>query len=158
MSVADDASLCYEGWPSQLHLCLPSVVFAASCCLALCSSLCRRLVRHTPAARLCGTSPRVSRLAADGDTSPEEPADRILNFLQDQSSMSCRQAEEAWKLWKSGAYGDVGLEQGIIEYAKSHDELNEAFFTYQYDAEQIYPGWSEQLSPGDDPTDSSSSS
>merc|ERR1712151_1478195 len=53
--------------------------------------------------------------------------------------------EEAWKLWKAGMYGDVSLSDGIIEYAKTHEEIKGAFLTLQKDADQIYPGWKEQL-------------
>merc|ERR1711972_16897 len=67
-----------------------------------------------------------------------------------QGAISCRQGEEAWKLWKAGTYGDVSLSDGIIEYAKTHEELKGAFLTFQKDADQIYPGWKEQLGyPGE---------
>merc|ERR1712217_429134 len=62
-----------------------------------------------------------------------------------QGATSCRQGEEAWKLWKAGMYGDVSLSDGVIEYAKTHEELKGAFSTFQKDADQIYPGWKEQL-------------
>merc|ERR1719221_1893490 len=55
--------------------------------------------------------------------------------------MSCRQGEEAWMLWKAGMYGDVSLSDGIIEYAKTHEEIKGAFLTFQKDADQIYPAW-----------------
>merc|ERR1712193_588177 len=58
---------------------------------------------------------------------------------------SCRQGEEAWMLWKAGMYGDVSLSDGVIEYAKTHEELKGAFLTFQKDADQIYPGWKEKL-------------
>merc|ERR1711972_828221 len=58
---------------------------------------------------------------------------------------SCRQGEEAWKQWKADMFGDVSLSDGIIEYAKTHEELKGAFLTFQKDADQIYPGWKEQL-------------
>merc|ERR1711948_17790 len=58
---------------------------------------------------------------------------------------SCRQGEEAWKLWKAGTYGSVSLSDGVIEFAKTHEELKGAFLTFQKDADQIYPGWKEQL-------------
>merc|ERR1712203_615612 len=48
-------------------------------------------------------------------------------------------------LWKAGMYGDVSLSDGIIEYAKTHEEIKGAFLTFQKDADQIYPGWKEQL-------------
>ena len=38
-----------------------------------------------------------------------------------QGAISCRQGEEAWKLWKAGVYGDVSLPDGVIEYAKTHE-------------------------------------
>merc|ERR1712038_897225 len=62
-----------------------------------------------------------------------------------QGAMSCRQGEEAWKLWKAGAYGEVSLSDGVVEDAKTHEELKGAFLTFQKDADQIYPGWKEQL-------------
>merc|ERR1740127_393686 len=62
-----------------------------------------------------------------------------------QGAISCRQGEEAWKLWKAGVYGDVSLSDGIIEYAKTHEEIKGAFLTFQKDADQIYPGWKEKL-------------
>merc|ERR1712193_333440 len=58
---------------------------------------------------------------------------------------SCRQGEEAWMLWKAGMYGDISLSDGVIEYAKTHEELKGAFLTFQKDADQIYPGWKEKL-------------
>ena len=62
-----------------------------------------------------------------------------------QGAISCRQGEEAWKLWKAGVYGDVSLPDGVIEYAKTHEEIKGAFLTFQKDADQIYPGWKEKL-------------
>merc|ERR1711933_124625 len=62
-----------------------------------------------------------------------------------QGATSCRQGEEAWKLWKAGTYGQVSLSDGVIEYAKTHEELKGAFLTFQKDADQIYPGWKEKL-------------
>merc|ERR1739847_218535 len=55
------------------------------------------------------------------------------------------QAEEAWYAWKLGAYGDVSLSDGVIEFAKTHEEMKGAFLTFQKDADQIYPGWKEKL-------------
>merc|ERR1712007_97263 len=62
-----------------------------------------------------------------------------------QAAISCSQGEESWKLWKAGTYGNVSLSDGIIEYAKTHEEIKGAFLTFQKDADQIYPGWKEQL-------------
>jgi len=62
-----------------------------------------------------------------------------------QGATSCRQGEEAWKLWKAGAYGDISLSDGVIEFAKTHEEIKGAFLTFQKDADQIYPGWKEKL-------------
>merc|ERR1711972_684551 len=62
-----------------------------------------------------------------------------------QGATSCRQGEEAWKLWKAGVYGDVTLSDGIIEYAKTHEAIKGAFLTFQKDSDQIYPGWKEKL-------------
>ena len=61
-----------------------------------------------------------------------------------QGAMSSRQGEEAWKLWKAGTYGDVSLSDGVVEYAKTHEEINGAFLTFQKDADQIYPGWKKE--------------
>ncbi|CAE8708011.1 unnamed protein product [Polarella glacialis] len=60
-------------------------------------------------------------------------------------AISCRQGEESWKEWKAGKFGDVSLSDGIIEFAKTHQELKGAFLTFQKDADQIYPGWKEKL-------------
>merc|ERR1712139_195423 len=62
-----------------------------------------------------------------------------------QGAISCAQGEDAWKQWKGGAYGEVSLSDGVIEYAKTHEELKGAFLTFQKDADQIYPGWKEKL-------------
>merc|ERR1712203_679357 len=62
-----------------------------------------------------------------------------------QGAISCGQGEEAWKLWKAGTYGNISLSDGVIEYAKTHEEIKGAFLTFQKDADQIYPGWKEQL-------------
>ena len=40
---------------------------------------------------------------------------------------------------------DFSLSNGVIEYAKTHEEIKGAFLTLQKDAEQIYPGWEEKL-------------
>jgi hypothetical protein len=62
-----------------------------------------------------------------------------------QGATSCRQGEEAWKLWKAGIYGNMSLSDGVIEFAKTHEEIKGAFLTFQKDADQIYPGWKEKL-------------
>merc|ERR1712063_88295 len=62
-----------------------------------------------------------------------------------QGAISCGQGEEAWMLWKAGTYGNVSLSDGVIEYAKTHEELKGAFLTFQKDSDQIYPGWKEKL-------------
>ena len=38
------------------------------------------------------------------------------------------------------AHGDVSLSDGVIEYAKTHEEVKGAFLTFPKDADQIYPG------------------
>ena len=48
-------------------------------------------------------------------------------------------------MWKAGAYGNVSLSDGVIEYARTYEEIKGAFLTFQKDADQIYPGWKEQL-------------
>ena len=60
-------------------------------------------------------------------------------------AISCRQGEEAWKQWKAGQFGNISLSDGVIEYAKTHEEIKGAFLTFQKDADQIYPGWKEKL-------------
>jgi len=50
-----------------------------------------------------------------------------------QGATSCRQGEESWMMWKKGTYGDISLSDGIIEYAKTHEELKGAFLTFQKD-------------------------
>ena len=60
-------------------------------------------------------------------------------------AISCRQGEEAWKAWKAGQYGNISLSDGVIEFAKTHEEIKGAFLTFQKDADQIYPGWKEKL-------------
>ena len=60
-------------------------------------------------------------------------------------AISCRQGEEAWKAWRSGQYGNISLSDGVIEFAKTHEEIKGAFLTFQKDADQIYPGWKEKL-------------
>merc|ERR1712232_599924 len=62
-----------------------------------------------------------------------------------QGAISCGQGEDAWKQWKAGIYGNVSLSDGVVEYAKTHEELKGAFLTFQKDADQIYPGWKEKL-------------
>ena len=62
-----------------------------------------------------------------------------------QGATSCRQAEEAWLVWEAGKYGDSRLSDGIVEYAKTHEELKAAFHIFREDADQYYPGWKEQL-------------
>ncbi|CAE8646335.1 unnamed protein product, partial [Polarella glacialis] len=46
-------------------------------------------------------------------------------------AISCCQGEESWKEWKAGKFGDVSLSDGIIEFAKTHEELKGAFLTFQ---------------------------
>ena len=60
-------------------------------------------------------------------------------------AISCRQAEEAWKQWKAGQFGDVSLSDAVILYAKTHAELKGAFLTFPNDADDIYPGWKKTL-------------
>merc|ERR1712139_283205 len=62
-----------------------------------------------------------------------------------QGAISCAQAEVSWYEWKRGTYGDVSLSDGVIEFAKTHEEMKGAFLTFQKDADQIYPGWKEKL-------------
>jgi hypothetical protein len=64
----------------------------------------------------------------------------ILKDGPKPGAISCRQGEEAWKMWKAGRYGNVSLSDGVIEFAKTHEEIKGAFLTFQKDADQIYPG------------------
>lgn len=43
------------------------------------------------------------------------------------------------KAWKSGKYGYIGLSDEVVESAKTHEEIKGAFWTFQKDADQIYP-------------------
>ena len=73
---------------------------------------------------------------------------RLFTIGQDGpkiGAISCRQGEEAWKQWKAGQFGNISLSDGVIEYAKTHEEIKGAFLTFQKDADQIYPGWKEKL-------------
>eukprot|EP00969_Alexandrium_andersonii_P079232 3494583-Alexandrium_andersonii.AAC.1 len=38
--------------------------------------------------------------------------------LGGEGILLCRQGEEAWMPWKAGAYGDVSLSCGVVEFAK----------------------------------------
>ena len=60
-------------------------------------------------------------------------------------AIACRQVEEAWKAWRSGQYGNVSLNDGIVEFAKTHEEIKGAFLTFPKEADEIYPGWKEKL-------------
>jgi len=55
------------------------------------------------------------------------------------------QAAEAWRLWKKGAYGDASLEDAVIEYARTHSELQSAFTRSSALADELFPGWKEKL-------------
>ncbi len=70
--------------------------------------------------------------------------DFVLGWTTEQQRHN-GQGEESWLFWKRGEYGDVSLSDGIVEYAKTHEELKGAFLTFQKDADQIYPGWKEKL-------------
>jgi ribulose 1,5-bisphosphate carboxylase large subunit-like protein len=54
-----------------------------------------------------------------------------------QGAISCGQGEDFWMQWKAGKFGDVSLSDGVIEYAKTHEEIKGAFLTFQKDAGQI---------------------
>ena len=60
-------------------------------------------------------------------------------------AIACRQVEEAWKAWRSGQYGNVSLSDGVVEFAKTHEEIKGAFLTFPKEADEIYPGWKEKL-------------
>ena len=47
--------------------------------------------------------------------------------------------------WKTGKFSNVSLSNGVMEYAKTHEEIKGAFLTFQKSADQIYPGWKEKL-------------
>ena len=59
--------------------------------------------------------------------------------------MSCSQIEEACELAMAGHYVDASLAAGVIEYAKTHEEIKGETLTFQKDADQIYAGWKEKL-------------
>merc|ERR1719463_252297 len=42
-----------------------------------------------------------------------------------QGAISCGQGEVAWYEWKRGTYGDVSLSDGVIEFAKTHEEMKD---------------------------------
>ena len=42
-------------------------------------------------------------------------------------AVACRQAVDAWKDWKSGQYGNISLNDGVIDFARTHEEINGAF-------------------------------
>jgi hypothetical protein len=46
---------------------------------------------------------------------------------------------------EAGKFGNVSLSDGVIVYAKTHEEIKGAFLTFQKNADQIYPGWKEKL-------------
>ena len=55
-------------------------------------------------------------LAAGGGSDGHKEGPKI-------GAIACRQGEEAWKLWKAGQFGDISLSDGVIEYAKTHEEI-----------------------------------
>ncbi|CAE8624804.1 unnamed protein product, partial [Polarella glacialis] len=54
-------------------------------------------------------------------------------------------ADDPNEMIARGKYVLSHLSDGIIEFAKTHEELKGAFLTFQKDADQIYPGWKEKL-------------
>jgi hypothetical protein len=52
---------------------------------------------------------------------------------------------DTWKDRKSVQYGNTGLNDGLIEFAMTHGEIEGAFLTFQKDADQMLPGWREEL-------------
>ena len=59
--------------------------------------------------------PRVILIAGGGSIGHEDGPK--------QGAASYRQREEAWKLWMVGVYGDISLPDGIVEYAKTHEDV-----------------------------------
>merc|ERR1712227_705305 len=107
---------------------------------------------HTKISRVIGASGIHTGTMSFGKMEGDASDKNIAFMLQDDEAdgpkpgaVSCRQGEEAWKQWKAGMFGDVSLSDGIIEYAKTHEEIKGAFLTFQKDADQIYPGWKEKL-------------
>ena len=47
-------------------------------------------------------------------------------------AIACRQAEEAWKQWKAGHFGNISLSDGVIEYAKTHEEIIAISYNHIY--------------------------
>jgi hypothetical protein len=77
-------------------------------------------------------------LTAGGDTFGHKDGPK-------QGATSCRQGEVSWKMWKAGAYGSISLPDGAVAYARTHEEIKEAFLKFQKVADKIYPGWKEQI-------------
>lgn len=46
---------------------------------------------------------------------------------------------------EAGTYGDIGLSDGVLKYAKTLGENKGAFLAFQKHADQIYPGWEEKV-------------
>ena len=40
-----------------------------------------------------------------------------------QGATSYHQGKDVWKLWKAGAYGEISLSDGVIEFAEAHEEI-----------------------------------
>ena len=82
------------------------------------------------------------------DASAKETSSAKLFSAMDVAGLlteARRQGKEAWMRWKAGLLGNVSLTDGIIEYAQTHEDLKDAFITFQEDADQTYPGWREKL-------------
>ena len=62
-----------------------------------------------------------------------------------QSAISCGQGEESCMQWKAGKFDNVSLSNGVIEYAKTHEDAKGALLAFQKEADQIYSGWKEKL-------------
>ena len=97
---------------------------------------CAFLVRATwlpsdcrPSSRTKATPTSSSPLAAAPSATRPEAGRQLLPPSE----------EEAWTPWRAGVYGSVSLSDGVIEYAKTREEIKGAFFTVQMDADQIYP-------------------
>ena len=73
------------------------------------------------------------------------PTLELLADVHGQSPAACHQAEMAWMCWKAGLLGDVSWADGILEYAKDHEELKGAFILNERDADRLYPGWKDKL-------------
>ena len=80
-----------------------------------------------------------SNVIMTGDTSSQH------KDVPRTAGIANRQSEQAWKNWKTGMYGKVSLSDGVMEFAKTHSEIQDAFRAFPHDADRLYPGWRVKL-------------